>query len=221
MDILSVADLLDTGKLLQEVHVKGWVKTFRSNRFIALNDGTTLNNIQCVVDFENTDDSLLKRITTGAAISIKGTLTESQGKGQSVEIQVNSLEILGDSNPEEYPIQPKKHSMEFLRENAHLRARTNTFSAVMRIASKVSYAVHHYFQSNGFYNVHTPIVTGSDAEGDSSTKTDLVELENMPLPSLEATVETLKKDLEKRIEETQSSLLNHHHRALSSRHVRP
>ncbi len=165
MGTRSVADLLDTGSLLQEVSIKGWVKTFRSNRFIALNDGSTLNNIQCVVDFENTDEALLKRITTGAAVSIQGTLVESQGKGQKVEIQVSSLEILGDSNPEEYPIQPKKHSFEFLRENAHLRVRTNTFSAVMRVCSGLSFAVHQYFHNNGFNNVHTPIITGSDAEG--------------------------------------------------------
>ena len=146
MEIRSVADLLTSGTLLQEVSIKGWVKTFRSNRFIALNDGSTLNNIQCVVDFENTDESLLKRITTGAAVSINGTLVESQGKGQTVEVQVSSLEILGDSNPEEYPIQPKKHSMEFLRENAHLRVRTNTFSAVMRVCSGLSFAVHQYMK---------------------------------------------------------------------------
>lgn len=165
METHSVASLLSSGALLQEVQVKGWVRTFRSNRFIALNDGSTLHNIQCVVDFENTSEALLKRITTGAAVSIQGNLVESQGKGQSVEVQVTDLQILGDSNPEEYPIQPKKHSFEFLRENAHLRVRTNTFSAVMRISSKIAYAVHHYFESNGFYNVHTPIITGSDAEG--------------------------------------------------------
>jgi asparaginyl-tRNA synthetase len=161
----SVLELLQADKLLQEVSVKGWVRTFRSNRFIALNDGSTINNIQCVVDFENTDESVLKRIATGAAVSIKGTLVESQGKGQTVEIQVTSLEILGDSNPDEYPIQPKKHSLEFLRENAHLRVRTNTFSAVMRVRSALSFAVHRYFQDNGFYYVNTPIITGSDAEG--------------------------------------------------------
>ncbi|SOS48742.1 AsparagineotRNA ligase [Tenacibaculum dicentrarchi] len=161
----SVNELLHSDKFLQEVHVKGWVRTFRSNRFIALNDGSTINNIQCVVDFENTDEELLKRITTSAAVSITGTLIESQGKGQSVEITVTKLEILGDSNPDEYPIQPKKHSLEFLRENAHLRIRTNTFSAVMRVRSALSFGVHKYFQENGFNYVNTPIVTGSDAEG--------------------------------------------------------
>jgi|TARA_R110001632_G_scaffold38339_2_gene96477 asparaginyl-tRNA synthetase len=161
----SVAELLKSDLFLQEVSIKGWVRTFRSNRFIALNDGSTINNIQCVIDFENTNEDILKRITTGAAISVSGTLVESQGKGQSVEIQVSNLEILGDSNPEEYPIQPKKHSLEFLRENAHLRVRTNTFSAVMRVKSSLSFAVHKYFTENGFNNVHTPIITGSDAEG--------------------------------------------------------
>lgn len=161
----SVKELLQSDKFLQEVHVKGWVRTFRSNRFIALNDGSTINNIQCVVDFENTDETLLKRINTGAAVSITGTLAESQGRGQSVEIQVTNLDVLGDSNPDEYPIQPKKHSFEFLRENAHLRVRTNTFGAVMRLRSALSFAVHQYFQKNGFYYVNTPIITGSDAEG--------------------------------------------------------
>ncbi|NRA91855.1 MAG: asparagine--tRNA ligase, partial [Psychroserpens sp.] len=161
----SVAQLLKQDISLQPVEIKGWVRTFRANRFIAVNDGSTINNIQCVVDFENTDEDLLKRITTGAAVHIKGELVESQGKGQKVEIQVTSIEILGDSDPEEYPIQPKKHSFEFLRENAHLRTRTNTFSAVMRVCSSVSFAIHKYFTENGFYNMHTPLITGSDAEG--------------------------------------------------------
>lgn len=161
----NVAELLAGDGLLQEVNLKGWVRTFRSNRFIAVNDGSTINNIQCVLDFENTPEETLKRITTGAAISVKGTLVESQGKGQNVEIQVAEIEILGDSNTDEYPIQPKKHSFEFLRENAHLRVRTNTFSAVMRVRSALSFAVHKYFQDNGFYYMNAPIITGSDAEG--------------------------------------------------------
>jgi len=162
----SVYELLKSDGLLpQEVQVKGWVRTFRSNRFIALNDGSTIHNIQCVIDFESTTEETLKRINTGAAIAIKGILTESQGKGQTVEIQVSEIEILGDSNPDAYPIQPKKHSFEFLRENAHLRLRTNTFSAIMRVRSKLSFAVHQYFQENGFNYVHTPIITGADAEG--------------------------------------------------------
>lgn len=161
----NVAELLKSTNFSQEVNLKGWVRTFRANRFIALNDGSTINTIQCIVDFENTDERILKRITTGAAISVKGILTESLGKGQNVEIQISEIEILGDSNPEEYPIQPKKHSFEFLRENAHLRIRTNTFSAVMRVRSALSFAVHKYFIKNGFYNFHAPIITGSDAEG--------------------------------------------------------
>ena len=165
MKVSNIAKILASDLILQEVTIKGWIRTFRSNRFIALNDGSTIKNIQCVVDFENTDESLLKRMTTGAAVSIKGTLVESQGKGQSVEVQVTDIKILGDSNPDEYPIQPKKHSMEFLRENAHLRVRTNTFSAVMRMRSALSFAVHQYFRDHGFYHVHTPIITGSDAEG--------------------------------------------------------
>ena len=138
MKISTVSELLVQDKTLVDVEVKGWVRTFRANRFIALNDGSTINNIQCVVDFENTDENLLKRITTGAAVYIKGTLVESQGKGQKVEVQVNSLEVLGDADPEEVSktiLQPKRHTLEFLREQAHLRTRTNTFSAVMRLRS--------------------------------------------------------------------------------------
>ncbi len=165
MKSLSVKELLATEAKSQEVVVNGWVKTFRSNRFIALNDGSTINNIQCVVDFEKLDERLLKQINTGAALKITGDLVESQGRGQSVEIQVNDLFVHGGADPEVYPIQPKKHSMEFLREHAHLRIRTNTFSAVMRVRSALSFAIHQYFQQNGFYYFHAPIVTGSDAEG--------------------------------------------------------
>ena len=165
MQNYSVAEVLEAKHILQEINVKGWVKTFRSKRFIALNDGSTIKNIQCVIDFENTSEEVLKKITTGASVHIKGVLIESKGQGQIVEIQVSEIIILGESNPDDYPIQPKKHSMEFLRENAHLRIRTNTFSAVMRIRSVLSFAVHQYFMNNGFYNFHAPIVTGSDAEG--------------------------------------------------------
>ena len=164
--MLYIKQLLQEGKSIQgEITLKGWVRTFRSNRFIALNDGSTIENVQVVVDFENTDPELLKRINTGAAIEVKGQVVESQGKGQAVEVQATTISILGDSNPEEYPIQPKKHSLEFLRENAHLRVRSNTFSAVMRVRSTLAYAIHKYFQDNGFFYVNTPIITGSDAEG--------------------------------------------------------
>jgi asparaginyl-tRNA synthetase len=162
----KVKDLLDSTTTLHEVNAKGWVRTFRNNQFIALNDGSTINNIQCVVDFENTPDETLKRITTGSAISVTGTLVESKGAGQKVEIQVNKLEILGDSDAEKFPIQPKnKPSLDYLRENAHLRVRTNMFGAIMRVRSVLSFAVHSYFQEKGFVYVNTPIITGSDAEG--------------------------------------------------------
>ncbi|NNL08213.1 MAG: asparagine--tRNA ligase [Croceitalea sp.] len=161
----SVKELLGLDPKLQEIEIDGWVKTFRSNRFIALNDGSTLNNIQCVVNFEDFDENIIKSISSGAAIKVKGTLVESQGRGQSVEIQVTDLFIHGTADPETYPIQPKKHSFEFLREKAHLRVRTNTFAAVMRLRSALAYAVHTYFQKNGFYYMHAPIITGSDAEG--------------------------------------------------------
>lgn len=161
----SIKELLSGTDLLQEVTINGWVRTFRSNRFIALNDGSTLNNIQCVVDFEKIGDAILKQINTGSALRISGTLVESQGRGQSVEIQVNDIFVHGDADPELYPIQPKKHSLEFLREKAHLRVRTNTFSAVMRVRSALAFAVHQYFRDNGFYYFHAPIITGSDAEG--------------------------------------------------------
>ena len=155
----------DANSIGKEVTVKGWVRTFRANRFIALNDGSTLQNLQCVVDFENLEEALLKQINTGAALAVKGELVASQGKGQSVEIQVTELTVLGGADPEQYPIQPKKHSFEFLREQAHLRVRTNTLSAVMRVRSALAFAVHQFFRNEGFYYVNTPIITGSDAEG--------------------------------------------------------
>ncbi|MDN3664253.1 asparagine--tRNA ligase [Algibacter miyuki] len=182
MQSRTVSELLSQQTTLLEVDIKGWVRTFRANRFIALNDGSTINNIQCVVDFEKFDESVLKRITTGAAVHIKGELVESQGKGQKVEIQVHNIEVLGDSDPETYPIQPKKHSFEFLRENAHLRTRTNTFSAIMRLRSALSFAVHKYFNENGFYYMHAPIITGSDAEGAGEMfKVSSLDPKNTPL----------------------------------------
>ena len=168
MTTSSVAQLLYQDLKHTDIEVKGWVRTFRANRFIALNDGSCLQNIQCVVDFENMDETLLRRITTGAAVHIKGGLVESQGKGQFVEVQVSFIEILGEADPEEVSktiLQPKRHSLEFLRDQAHLRTRTNTFSAVMRLRSSLSFAIHSYFNQNGFYYMHAPIVTGSDAEG--------------------------------------------------------
>ena len=166
MKSTKVKDLLNSNETLKEVNAKGWVRAFRNNQFIALNDGSTLHNIQCVVDFENTSEETLKRITTGAAISVTGELVESKGAGQKYEIQVSKLEILGDCDAEKFPIQPKnKPSLDFLRENAHLRVRTNMFGAIMRVRSVLSFAVHNYFQEKGFVYVNTPIITGSDAEG--------------------------------------------------------
>lgn len=160
-----IKELLQKKPLGDRVEVNGWVKTFRSNRFIALNDGSTIHNIQCVVDFETLDQNLLKEIGTGAALKVTGILVESQGKGQSMEIQATDLFVHGSADPQTYPIQPKKHSLEFLREKAHLRIRTTTFSSVMRVRSTLSFAIHSYFQQNGFFYMHSPIITGSDAEG--------------------------------------------------------
>ena len=183
MNSISINHILNSDKHLNKnVSISGWVRTFRANRFIALNDGSCLNNIQCVVDFEKTEQEILKKITTGAALNIKGKVVESQGSQQSIEIMVDKCEILGGSNPEIYPIQPKKHSFEFLRENAHLRTRTNTFSAVMRIRSNLSFAIHEYFKKNGFYYVHTPIITASDAEGAGEQfRVSTLDMKNPPL----------------------------------------
>lgn len=161
----KVKELLNSTAFGSEVTVKGWVRTFRNNQFIALNDGSTINNIQLVVDFANTDEALLKRLTTGAAISVTGELIESLGKGQKVEVKVKQLEILGDSDAEKFPLQPKKHSLEFLREIAHLRFRTNTFNAVFKVRHALAFAIHRFFNERGFVYLHTPIITASDAEG--------------------------------------------------------
>ena len=163
-----IKDIIAAKPSIKEITIQGWVRAFRSNRFIVLNDGSTIKNLQCVVNFENFEETLLKKITIGAAIKVTGSIVESQGKGQKVEIQVSKLEVLGEADPEEVKLtilSPKRHSLEKLREEAHLRVRTNTFSAVMRTRSKLAFAVHEYFQKNGFNYMNTPIVTGSDAEG--------------------------------------------------------
>jgi asparaginyl-tRNA synthetase len=165
MNRTKIKELLATAPQGQEVKVQGWVRTFRNNQFIAINDGSTIQNIQAVVDFGNTEESLLKRITTGACVSVQGALIASPAKGQPVEVKVTSLEILGDSDPEKFPLQPKKHSLEFLREIAHLRSRTNTFGAVMRVRHAMAFAIHKFFNDKGFFYIHTPVITGSDAEG--------------------------------------------------------
>jgi asparaginyl-tRNA synthetase len=168
MEQTDILTLLASEPTHYEVMTRGWVKSFRSNRFIALNDGSTIKNLQCVVDFEQFDEALLRKVTTGAAIEVKGMLVESQGKGQNVEIQVSDLKVLGEADPEEVKLtilSPKRHTFEKLREQAHLRVRTNTFGAVMRIRSILSFAVHEYFRKKGFFYMHSPIITGSDAEG--------------------------------------------------------
>jgi asparaginyl-tRNA synthetase len=161
----AIRDILKKSPSDQPILVQGWVRTFRSNRFIAINDGSCLDNLQCVVDFEAFPSEFLKRITTSACLRLTGKLVPSQGKGQSVELAVSQIEILGDSNPETYPLQPKKHSLEFLREIAHLRMRSNTFGAVMRIRHHAAFAVHQFFNERGFFYLNTPIITSSDAEG--------------------------------------------------------
>ena len=183
MNEVSVKNILNSKKLTnKKVSVSGWVKTFRANRFIALNDGSCLSNLQCVIDFENMDNEILKSISTGAAIKVKGSVVNSQGSQQNIELKVDNCEILGNSDPETYPIQPKKHSFEFLRENAHLRTRTNTFGAVMRIRSNLSFAIHEFFKKNGFYYVHTPIITTSDAEGAGEQfRVSTLDMKNPPI----------------------------------------
>ena len=143
---MTIKDLFSNTPISKTISIKGWVKTFRANRFISLNDGSTFKSVQCVVDYENTDDEIINNINTGASLHISGILVESQGKGQQIEIKVKKIEILGKCDPDDYPIQPKKHSLEFLRENAHLRIRTNTFSSIFRIRSSISYAIHKYFK---------------------------------------------------------------------------
>lgn len=176
-----IKDVLNATEYGHEVTVKGWVKTFRNNQFVAINDGSCLSNIQAVVDFTHTDDALLKRITTGAAVSVKGILVESLGKGQRVEIKVTKLEILGDSDPDKFPLQPKRHSLEFLREIAHLRFRTNTFNAVFKVRNALSFAIHQFFFERGFIYIHTPIITGSDAEGAGEMfKVTTLDFDNTP-----------------------------------------
>jgi asparaginyl-tRNA synthetase len=165
MKVTKIKSLLNSYKFKQVIAVQGWVKTFRANRFIALNDGSSTNNLQCVLDFENAEENILKRITSGAALYLEGTLEESQGSGQRVELKIEKIKIYGDSDPDKYPIQPKKHSLEFLREKAHLRIRTTTFAAIMRVRSALSFAVHKFFQERGFFYINTPIITGNDAEG--------------------------------------------------------
>jgi len=162
---IKIKALLESEATGEEVIVMGWVRTFRNNQFIALNDGSTNNNLQVVVELGLLDEATNKRITTGASIKVTGQVVASLGKGQKVEVKAKTLEILGDSDAEKYPLQPKKHSLEFLREIAHLRFRTNTFGSVFRIRHSLAFAIHQFFNEKGFVYLHTPIITASDAEG--------------------------------------------------------
>ncbi|MEM9895598.1 MAG: asparagine--tRNA ligase [Bacteroidota bacterium] len=180
----KIRQILTQSKAGDKLVVKGWVRTKRGSKnvaFIALNDGSTIHNLQLVVDVNTVDEELLRKVTTGASISAKGTLVASQGSGQSLEMQVESFEMLGEADPDLYPLQPKKHSLEFLREIAHLRFRSNTFGAVTRIQHQMSFAIHQFFHERGFLNLHTPILTASDAEGAGETFTvTTLDLQNVP-----------------------------------------
>ncbi|GEM69499.1 asparagine--tRNA ligase [Sphingobacterium mizutaii NBRC 14946 = DSM 11724] len=181
MEHTRIKELLKSEDFGREVIVKGWVRTFRNNQFIAINDGSSINNIQAVIDFENTSDAILKRITTGAAVRVKGNLVESLGKGQKVEIKATDVSIIGDSDPEKFPLQPKKHSLEFLREIAHLRFRTGTFNAIFKVRNALAFAVNKFFQERDFVYMHTPIITGSDAEGAGEMfRVTTLDLDNIP-----------------------------------------
>ena len=179
-----IAELLRSGEVNTDVVVKGWVRTKRGNKnvaFLALNDGSTINNIQIVVDVASFDEELLKRITTGACLCVRGRLVESAGAGQRVEVQAREIEIYGTADPDTYPLQKKGHTLEFLREIAHLRPRTNTFGAVLRIRHAMAFAIHKYFNDRGFFYLHTPIITASDAEGAGAMfQVTTLDLKNLP-----------------------------------------
>jgi len=162
---VKIKQLLASEETGHQVTVMGWIRTFRNNQFIALNDGSTNNNLQVVVELGLLEDATLKRLTTGASIKVTGEVVASLGKGQKVEVKATTLEVLGDSDAEKYPLQPKKHSLEFLREKAHLRFRTNTFGSVFRLRHALAFAVHQFFNEKGFVYLNTPIITSSDAEG--------------------------------------------------------
>ncbi len=182
---IEIKTILESNEFGKLVNVKGWVRTKRQSKnvaFVALNDGSTINNVQIVVDVNNFEIKKLDKITTGACISVNGKLTESHGKGQKVEIVAEEIEILGEADPNKYPLQPKKHSLEFLREIAHLRFRTNTFGAITRIRHAMIFAIHKFFTERGYYNIHSPIITGSDAEGAGEMfRVSILDPKNPPL----------------------------------------
>jgi len=182
---VKIKHLLESGKVGEQITLMGWVRTKRSNKnvsFIALNDGSTITNYQIVADPTVLSEEVLRKITTGACLKVIGEVVASQGAGQTSELQAVQIEILGEADPEKYPLQPKKHSLEFLREIAHLRMRTNTFGAVFRVRHALAFAVHQYFNDRGFFYIHTPIITASDAEGAGETfKVTTLDLKNPPL----------------------------------------
>ncbi len=184
----KIKDILTKDKVGEKVSVKGWVRTRRGNKnvqFVALNDGSTINNIQIVFPLDRFTEEQLKPITTGASIHVVGDLVESMGKGQATEIQATELEVYGTADPEAYPLQKKGHSLEFLREIAHLRPRTNTFGAVLRVRSALAYAIHKFFQDKGFYYLNTPLITASDCEGAGA----MFQVTTLPLNELPKTEE--------------------------------
>jgi|TARA_S200000501_G_scaffold327077_1_gene326086 asparaginyl-tRNA synthetase len=165
MNLVKIKDIFTSPDIDKNIFIGGWVRAFRAKKFIELNDGSTIKNIQCVILDSSIDEKIIKKISIGCSLKVKGNLVKSIGKGQSFEIQILSIEILGESDPDKYPIQPKKHSFEFLREQAHLRIRTSTFSSVMRIRSKLAFGIHEFFNKKDFNYINTPIITSNDAEG--------------------------------------------------------
>ena len=165
MNLVKIKDIFTSPDIDKNILIGGWVRAFRAKKFIELNDGSTIKNIQCVILDSSIDEKIIKKISIGCSLKVKGNLVKSIGKGQSFEIQILSIEILGESDPDKYPIQPKKHSFEFLREQAHLRIRTSTFSSVMRIRSKLAFGIHEFFNKKDFNYINTPIITSNDAEG--------------------------------------------------------
>ena len=182
---IKIKEILASGEIGSEVTAKGWVRTKRGSKnvnFIALNDGSTIHNLQVVANVEEFDEELMKNINTGASLSVVGKLVESLGSGQRVELNATRIELLGKADPDKFPIQPKRHTLEFLRENAHLRFRTSTFSAVFRVRHAMAFAIHKFFNDKGFYYMHTPIITASDAEGAGQMfRVSVLDAENPPL----------------------------------------
>ena len=185
MALTTISEIFKNPKINSIIKVSGWVRTRRGSKsvsFIALNDGSTIKNLQIVAETSNFKEELFKKITTGCCLEIEGELKNSEGKEQSLEVLAKSIIVLGEANSDEYPLQPKKQSMEFLREKAHLRFRTNTFSAVFRLRHALTFAIHNYFNLNGNLNIHTPIITGADAEGAGEMfKVSNFDLKNIPI----------------------------------------